>query len=95
MQLIGGSGARKARTIVFQQIANDRLHYPYRVAIGFAQFYDAFATALDKPQRDEIARAAKSVLERIEELQGFRQEQRYVEECWTELSRIVEESGIG
>lgn len=29
---------RKARAIIFQQVANERLHYPYRVATGLLTF---------------------------------------------------------
>lgn len=85
---------RKARTIIFQQIANERLHYPYRVATTVAEFYDSLASTLDKAQKEEIARAAKFILERIEQLPPDRQEQRHVADCWVAMGRILEESGM-
>lgn len=88
------SAFRKARTIIFQQIVDDRRHYPYRVATGLAELYNAFAATLGKSQKDEIARAAKYVRDRIEKLPGFRQEQRYVADCWIAMSRIMEEAGM-
>ena len=83
---------RKARTIVFQQIGNERLHYPYRVAIGFTTVYDAFAASWNQAQRDEIARAAKHVADQIERLPKARQEQHYVDDCWIAMNRIVEDA---
>ena len=84
--------ARKARLILFQQIANQRLHYPYRVATALGEFYDVFAPALSQENKEEIRRAAKYIAERIEKLPDFRQRKEHVVKCWEEMQRILETS---
>lgn len=80
---------RKARKIIFEQIQRERLHYPYRVATAFGEFYDTFAPVFSHEQKAEIARAAKYVSDRIERLPRERQDQKYVEKCWEAMQRII------
>jgi hypothetical protein len=84
---------REARKLIHGQIERERLHYGYRVAALYADFYEKFATVLQPPNREEIRRAAKHVCERIEKLPPERQKQRYVENCWDVLQKILESPG--
>lgn len=81
---------REARKIIFAQIGNERLHYPYRVAHQLGEFYDAFAPSLDENQKAEIKRAAKFIADRIEKLPLGRQHHRNVAQCWNTMRRIIE-----
>jgi hypothetical protein len=69
---------REARKFIFEQIETERRHYPFRVATIIAEFYDTFAGLLSQAGKQEIAGAAKHVLNRIKALPDERQEQRYV-----------------
>ncbi len=80
---------REARKIIFSQIQNERLHYPYRVAKTFGIFYDTFVSEMDSQQKEEIKRAAKHIVSRIETLPEMRQENRIVEECWRAMQQIL------
>jgi hypothetical protein len=80
---------REARKIIFNQIQNERLHYSYRVASTFGQFYDAFGPQLNDQEKDEIKRAAKRIADRIETLPEMRQHNRNVEECWRAMQHIL------
>jgi tetratricopeptide (TPR) repeat protein len=80
----------EARKLIYGQIVRERLHYPYRVAAMFADFYDTFASRLTPPQRGDIKRAAQYISDRISILPDDRQKQRYVEECWNNMQRILE-----
>jgi hypothetical protein len=80
---------REARKIIFAQIQNERLHYPYRVATTFSQFYDVFRPQMNDQQKDEIKRAAKHIANRIETLPETRQQHRTVEQCWRAMQEIL------
>jgi hypothetical protein len=82
----------EARRLVYSQMDRERLHYPYRVAALFADFYDTFASRLESSQVSEIKRAAQYVADRISKLPEDRQKQRYVEECWKAMQRILKPS---
>ncbi len=81
---------REARKIIFAQLQNERLHYPYRVARTFGEFFQVFATRMTEAQKEEIKRAAKHISERIEKLPESRRQQRAVEECWRAMQEIVD-----
>jgi hypothetical protein len=81
---------RNARKLIHGQIERERLHYPYRVASLYFDFYERFAPELKPQNREEIRRAAKHICERIQKLPPERQEQRYVRECWDKLQKVVE-----
>lgn len=84
------SAFRKARQIIGAQIKEERLHYPYRVALAYADFYDAFESRLSLAHRAEIARAAKYVLDRIARLPEQRRRQKYVGECADTMEYVLE-----
>jgi hypothetical protein len=85
---------RDARKLIFEQIQTERLHYPFRVGTNIAEFYDTFAASLSPAERQEIGRAAKHILGRIDELPKGRQDQRYVAECWEAMEHVVELSQV-
>ncbi|HSN78256.1 MAG TPA: hypothetical protein VL334_24560, partial [Anaerolineae bacterium] len=80
---------RKARAIINNQIATERRHFPYRVAILYADFYTAFAASLGDKEREEISKAATHVLNRINQLPEDVLKNRYVRECRETLSILV------
>ncbi len=84
------SAFRKARKIIYDQIQKERLHYPYRVAMAFAEFYDVFESRLSPEDRGEIARAARYIADRIARLPEYRREQRYVSECADAMEYVLE-----
>lgn len=81
---------RDARKLIFEQIQTERRHYPFRVATNIGEFYDTFASVLSSADRQEIARAAKHILGRIENLPKDRQDQRYVSDCRKAMLHVLE-----
>lgn len=87
---------RKARQIINEQIkTTERLHYPYRVALAYSDFYDAFESRLSPEHRGEIARAAKYVADRIAQLPERTREQKYVVECADAMAYVLERAAPG
>jgi hypothetical protein len=80
---------RSARAIIHNQIERERLHYPYRVASLYSDFYARFASRLKMQNKDEIKRAAKHVCERIEKLPPIRQEHPDIRDCFAKLERVL------
>ena len=80
---------RKARTIIDEQIKDDRMHYPFRVARSYLSFYEAFESRLSRTRLDEIVQAAIFVSKRIESLPNERREERSVVECFDAMQRII------
>ena len=62
------SAFRESRKLLYQQLATDRRHYPFRVASTWSDFYSAFEAELDDDSRLELRRAAAYVANRIEQL---------------------------
>jgi hypothetical protein len=81
---------RSARLLIHNEIERERLHYGYRVATLYADFYEKLGPKLKPQDKDEIRRAAKHVCERIEKLPPVSQDQRYVRTCWERLQKIIE-----
>ena len=80
---------RKARQIVENQIKDDRMHYPYRVARSYCDFYEAFEAKLNRTRLDEIVQAAVFVSKRIQSLPEARRQHRDVAECFDDMERII------
>jgi hypothetical protein len=80
---------RDARKLIFEQIQTERRHYPFRVATHIAEFYDTFATVLSASDRQEIARAAKHIADRIDTLPKWLQGQRYIVECRSGMLHVL------
>ncbi len=81
---------RDARKLIFEQVQTERRHYPFRVATSLAEFFDTFVAVLSSANKQEIARAAKHILGRIEALPKERQEQRYVADCRKAMLHVLE-----
>jgi hypothetical protein len=82
---------RKARKIIYEQIRNERLHYPYRVAALVGDWYETYSHRLAEDARMEVRRAAQSICATIATLPDARQKQRHVVECFKKLDAIVQE----
>lgn len=80
---------RDARKLIFEQIQTERRHYPFRVATNIGEFFDTFAPVLLAGDKQEIARAAKHILHRIETLPKERQDQRYVVDCRKAMEHVL------
>ena len=81
---------RDARKLIFEQVQTERRHYPFRVATTLAEFFDTFVAVLSSTNKQEIARAAKHILGRIEALPNERQAQRYVTDCRKAMMHVLE-----
>ncbi len=81
---------RGARKLIFEQVQTERRHYPFRVATNLAEFFDTFVAVLSAAHKQEIARAAKHILGRIEALPKERQDQRYVTDCRKAMLHVLE-----
>lgn len=81
---------RNARNIINRQIRDERLHYPYRVAIQYQNFFDTFARKFSSAELFEISSAAKVVLEQIQRLPVERKKHRYVSECARAMEYIID-----
>ncbi len=88
------SAFRKARQIINQQIKSERLHYPYRVAASYAEFFDTFEARLTPNQRAEIAQAGKYVANQIAKLSEQRRQQKYVADCAKAMQRVMARAGL-
>lgn len=80
---------RQAKAIISRQMNNERLHYPYRVAIVYREILDKFGAQLSLPEIEEVAGCATDVLKRIGQLSDFRQRHKYVVECRKAMTYIV------
>ena len=69
---------RYARNIINRQMANERLHYPYKVASLYQPFFDKFSSFLPDSDIDLIVRTATTVLQRIESLPNNRSKGRNI-----------------
>jgi hypothetical protein len=80
---------RHARDIINRQIKDERLHYPYKVALNYTRFINRFGGKLKLAWIDEIEQSAKSIAERIPELPEERRLNRYVKECKREMDYVL------
>ena len=80
---------RRARQIIDNQIKDDRMHYPYRVARSYLPFYENFENTLDPVRLEEIRQAAVFVSRRIESLPEDRRQNKSVSECLDAMQRII------
>ena len=79
---------REARTLINRQIKNEKLHYPYRVASSYQQFFDRFRSNFSSSQLKEIAEAAQTILAQIEMLSSYRAANKHVRRCKTAMLYI-------
>ena len=80
---------RKARQIIENQIKDERMQYPFRVARSYRTFYEAFESKLSRTRLEEITQAAVFVSRRIESLPEDRRQRKDVSECLDDMKRII------
>ena len=80
---------REARRTVEDQIKDDRMHYPYRVARFYRNFFEAFESKLNRTRLEEIIQAAVFVLHRIEALPEDTRRRIDISECFDDMTRII------
>ncbi|MCU0653602.1 MAG: hypothetical protein MUD10_05085, partial [Candidatus Pacebacteria bacterium] len=56
---------REARDIILRQMQSGRVHYPYRVATSFGDFFDHFSRTLSVSELQEVIDAAQFVRRKI------------------------------
>ena len=82
---------RKARKIINSQVGDGKSHYSYRVAVLYKPFYEKFATKLTCENIKEINRAAKFLLNKIQN-EPQKRFGKYAESCQSAMDYIVFES---
>jgi hypothetical protein len=80
---------RRARNIINRQMANERLHYPYKVASLYQPFFDKFSSFLSDSDIDLIVRTSTTVLQRIESLTDNRKKGRNIRDCKLAVESIL------
>lgn len=80
---------RRARDIINSQLHLERLHYPYRVAIGYQSFVDQNLKLLDKNQVTEVVRATENIRRHIEALSENMKMHRYVRDCSRAMTYVI------
>ena len=81
---------RKARVIIDRQMRNERIHYPYKVAILYWDFYNRYSSYFTEGLLIQIKQAADEVLKRIVQLQKYRRMHRNVRDCKNAMERILD-----
>jgi hypothetical protein len=79
---------KRASLIVSRQITRERVHYPYRVARRYRDFYDKFSRKLNQTDIDYIRSSAESILQRISKLPPWRQANQYIRDCKDALAAL-------
>lgn len=80
---------REARQLIFDQVRNERLHYPYRVAALIGDWFDAFGDRVTPDERNEVKRAAGFIAARITELPEERQTHKDIAHCLRRMQAIL------
>jgi hypothetical protein len=80
---------REARRLLFSQLINERLKYPFRVAANRGSFYATFRAELTDAEKKEIQDAARYVCERINTLPLDRPTHGSVAECKEAMNLIL------
>jgi hypothetical protein len=80
---------RDSRRLLFAQFVNERLHYPFRVAANWGDFYSTFRSTLTEAEKKEVRDAAKYVCEKIGALPPDRAAHRSVVECREAMDLIL------
>jgi hypothetical protein len=83
---------RETRGLLFAQLVNERLHYPYRAAAHWGAFYETFRTTLSEKDKAEIKDAAGYVSKLINGLPPDRSNHRSVIECWRAMQQILNDA---
>jgi hypothetical protein len=79
---------REAKGILYRQIKNERLHYPYRVAILLQDLIERQGSQLAIAEIEEVAQAATTILKRAESLPHNFRKHRDVQTCEKSLKYV-------
>ena len=86
---------RKARAILNDQVVKrGNRHHPFRAAASYGPFLAAHLSILTREDREEVARAARFILRRIDGLSAYRANHRYVVDCRCVMQQILTENPI-
>jgi len=80
---------RRARAIINQQISDERMHYPYRVATHYQPFLDRFSSSLTFDQLQELGKGAEDVSQTIDNLPYYRSKHKYIVECKKAMRYVI------
>ena len=80
---------RAAHLIISRQIKHERLHYPYKVASNYYDFYYQFYDRVRDLDREYIVICCKYVLGQIEKLPPKRRSNKYVIGCEARLNEVL------
>lgn len=80
---------RKARSIINQQMLEERKHYPYRVASQYQAFMDKFGVDMDQSQIQELRQAAVFVANKLELLSDHSRDLMHVRRCGRAMAYVV------
>lgn len=80
---------RRARTIINQQIREERRHYPYRVATHYQVLLDRFSSSLTLGQLQELGKGAEDVSQTIDNLPYQRSKHKYIVECRKAMRYVI------
>ncbi len=81
---------KQAQVIIDRQMRNERVHYPYSVAILYWDFFNRYSNDLSKNQINLIEKAMTSVVSRIGQLPESRRRHRYVRDCKRAMGYITD-----
>lgn len=79
----------EANALLSKQLLRPNRHYPYRVAIGYYDFFLSHSGRLDGAQKQTFRASCQAVLARIEKLSPEIRSHKYVRECREKLEEIV------
>ncbi len=79
----------EANALLGKQILRPNRHYPYRVAIGYYEFFLKHYDKLNPDQKESFRVSSQAILARIGKLDPYIKEHKYVKECKEKLTEIV------
>ena len=83
------SNFRDANNIISRQITNEKLYYPYKVAVNYLTFFNRFQSQLDLAQVDEISIAAHNIEKMIKRLSIDRSNHRSIIQCLKNTEKLI------
>ncbi len=80
---------RQAKNIINRQIADERRHFPYRVALQYQGFWERHRSFLSSAESSEFLVAVQHIEARIHSLPDNRRSHRYVRECLNTMKYLI------
>lgn len=85
----------EAHSILIRQARNERTEAPFKVASGYASFYNAHKNGLSSDQKEYISEAAEEVILNIPKLPTLMRQEHSIRFCNTELTSIIRDISGG